>query len=487
MDLFMMNCELLATCSALGYLEGDIYHKEQDCLESVKDLIRYLRHEDDTRDIRQQLGAGQILQNDLLPIITQHTEDKPLFDACIRLMVNLTQPALLCFGKVPDDPAFRHHFLQVTSYLQAYKEAFADEKVFTVLSETLYNLLQLGWEERAEEHNLLIERILLLVRNVLHIPADPYEEKNVDDDASVHDKLLWALHMSGLDDLLKFLACAQSEQKWSFHILEIISLMFKDQTPEMLVNAGQMRSAEEKQKDADELELLRRKELAAKRCRNLQRGNRHSRFRGSYVIEGLKSIGEKDVIFHQGLHNFMNYSHDVGKGVRRVPKRKQIARDSERQRRSALNVRLFLREFCIDFLENCYNRLMYLVKILQNLIILLRVSQFFPVHSTTMADTTWRIPCKGTNQLIQLAFSKEDLIRERAQQHDETYYLWALTFFMAFNRGQNYRPDLVSETMSIRTFHFIERNITNYYEMILTDRKGATSWYRRSVNTCAPL
>lgn len=82
---------------------------------------------------------------------------------------------------------------------------------------------------------------------------------------------------------------------------------------------------------------------------------------------------------------------------------------------------------------------------------------------------------------------QEDLIRERAQQHDETFYLWALTFFMTFNRGQNYRPDLVSETMSIRTFHFIERNITNYYEMILTDRKGATSWYRRSVNTRAAL
>ena len=28
----MMNCELLATCSALGYLEGDTYHKEPDCL-----------------------------------------------------------------------------------------------------------------------------------------------------------------------------------------------------------------------------------------------------------------------------------------------------------------------------------------------------------------------------------------------------------------------------------------------------------------------
>lgn len=32
MDLYMMNCELLATCSALGYLEGGTYHKEPDCL-----------------------------------------------------------------------------------------------------------------------------------------------------------------------------------------------------------------------------------------------------------------------------------------------------------------------------------------------------------------------------------------------------------------------------------------------------------------------
>ncbi|KAM3877879.1 protein timeless homolog [Diretmus argenteus] len=435
MDLLMMNCELLATCSALGYLEGDTYHREADCLESVKDLIRYLRHEDDTRDIRQQLGAGQILQNDLLPIITQHGQDKPLFDACIRLMVNLTQPALLCFGKIPEDPAFRHHYLQVMSYLQDYKEAFANEKVFGVFSESLYNLLQLDWEQRQEEDNLLIERILLLVRNVLHVPADPYGEKNVDDDASIHDKLLWAIHMSGLDDLIKFLASSQSEQQWSMHVLEIISLMFRDQTPEALVSAGQARSVQEKQRDSQELEALRQKEQALNRTRLMQRGTRHSRFGGSYVVQGLKSIGDKDVIYHRGLHNFKNYTHDTGKAVRRVPKRNRQAPDCEGKRRSALNVRLFLREFCMDFLENCYNHLMYLVK--------------------------------------------ESLIREQAQQHDETYYLWALSFFMAFNRGNGFRADLVSETMSIRAFHFIERNITNYYEMILTDRKEATSWSRR--------
>lgn len=435
MDLYMMNCELLATCSALGYLEGDAYHKEPDCLESVKDLIRYLRHEDETRDIRQQLGAAQILQNDLVPLVIQHHSDKLLFDAVIRLMVNLTQPALLCFGKVPQDPTFRHHFLQVVSYLQAYKEAFANEKLFVVLSEKLYDLLQMDWEQREEEHNLLIERILLLVRNILHVPADPDEEKNVDDDASVHDRVLWAIHMSGMDDLVKFLASSETEQQWSMHVLETVSLMFRDQIAEQLAATGQGRFSSERAKDIQNLEILRQREMAEKKSRVFQRGSRHSRFGGSYIIQGLKSIGDKDIIYHKGLHNYQNYSHDLGKELKRVPKRKQQAKDTETSRRSALNVRIFLKEFCIDFLENCYNRLMYIVK--------------------------------------------DHLIREKAQQHDETYYLWSMAFFMAFNRVNNFRPELVSETASIRTFHFIEQNLTNYYEMMLTDKKEATSWARR--------
>ncbi|XP_041036137.1 protein timeless homolog isoform X1 [Carcharodon carcharias] len=432
----MMNCELLATCSALGYLEGDNYHKEPDCLESIKDLIRYLRHEDETRDIRQQLGAAQILQNDLLPIIAQYPQEKLLYEAVIRLLVNLTQPALLCFGKVPDNPTFRHHFMQTVSYLQGYKEAFADEKVFGVLSEKLYDLLQLDWEQRQEEDNLLIERILLLVRNVLHVPYDPEEEKkNIDDDANVHDKVLWAMHMSGMDDLIKFLATSQEEQQWAMHILEIISLMFRDQKPDQLATTGQAKTVKEKENESRELEILKQRELAAKKKRTFERGTRHSRFGGTYLIQGLKSIADRDVVCHMGVHKLKNYSHDSGKKINRVPKRKQAAKEVEGKRRSALNVRLFLKEFCVDFLENCYNRLMYVVK--------------------------------------------DNLIREKAQQFDETYYLWAMPFFMEFNRVYRFRPELVSETVSIRAFHFVERNITNYYEMMLTDKAAASSWSRR--------
>jgi timeless len=37
-------------------------------------------------------------------------------------MVNLTQPAMICFGKVPKEKMERHWFIEVTSHLQSYKE-----------------------------------------------------------------------------------------------------------------------------------------------------------------------------------------------------------------------------------------------------------------------------------------------------------------------------------------------------------------------------
>lgn len=46
-----------------------------------------------------------------------------------------------------------------------------------------------------------------------------------------------------------------------------------------------------------------------------------------------------------------------------MPRRRQAAQDLSSQRRSALNVRLFLRDFCSEFLENCYNALMGAVKV----------------------------------------------------------------------------------------------------------------------------
>ena len=37
---------------------------------------------------------------------------------------------------------------------------------------------------------MIIERILILIRNILDIPPNPDDEKRTDDDASIHDQVI---------------------------------------------------------------------------------------------------------------------------------------------------------------------------------------------------------------------------------------------------------------------------------------------------------
>ncbi|XP_019613543.1 PREDICTED: protein timeless homolog [Branchiostoma belcheri] len=219
------------------------------------------------------------------------------------------------------------------------------------------------------------------------------------------------------------------------HVLEIVSLMCREQTSEQLARAGQGRSSGEKAQDELELQTTRQRELADRQARIRALGTRHSRFGGTFVVQGMKSISDKDLIYHQPLKEISQVSFDREKNPKRKPKNRQPMKDGDGTRRSTLSIRLFLKQFCEDFLENCYNGLMRTVK--------------------------------------------DNLVRMKTQDHDETYYLWAMRFFMEFNRVHNFRVDMVSETVSVRTFHFIETNLTNFYEMMLTDKDDITAWSRR--------
>ncbi|XP_071489964.1 protein timeless homolog [Diadema antillarum] len=430
-----MNCELLATCNALGYLEGNTYQKEPDCLETIKDLIRFLRREDETCAIRRQLGHAQILQNDLIPLTKQYHKEGELFETSIRLLVNLTQPAELCFQNVPNDKTFQNYFLEVLSHLQAYKQAFACEEFMTVLAKKLKKLLDMEWESRREDHTLLMERILLLVRNILHIPADPNAEKRTDDDASIHDQVLWALNVSGMDKLILYIASAEGEQQWCMHAVEIISHMLREQTPESLAQAGTSQQASERQREARELEQLRQREMAEKRARIMKASGRHSRFGGSFYMKDFKSISERDLIYHRSLQNAKTMTFESEKGPTKKPKNRLPMMDKDISRRSTLSIRLFLKDFCILLMDNCYNPLMNAVK--------------------------------------------DHILHHRAQENDESYYLWAMHFFMQFNRHHKFRIDVISETFSVQTFHYVDTQITKYLDMMTTDKKETTAWSKR--------
>ncbi|KAK8723590.1 hypothetical protein OTU49_011453 [Cherax quadricarinatus] len=433
----LLHAELLAACSALGYSDGAKYHKEADCLETTKDLVRYLRKDDESHEIRRALGETRVLQTDLLPLIRDHSHESELFDIAIRLLVNLTNPVLLLFHEeLPEEKVTRQQFLQLVTQQQGYKEAFIDEKVWSVLVGKLGELLQLEWDERQEEDKLLIERILILVRNVLSVPASPEEEKRTDDDASIHDQVLWALHLAGFEDLLLYIASSENEQELCMHVLEIISLMLREQDASRLALAGLQRSQSEKEKDEQELLQMRQREAIKKQQqRRKYYGARHSRFGGTYYVQNMKSISDRDLISHRPITDIKSLDFDHAKRPKKHSKNRVPLRESNMTRRSTLAIRLFLQEFCIEFLNGAYNSIMYIVK--------------------------------------------DNLNRARAQEHDESYYLWAIKFFMEFNRYHQFKIELVSETLSVEIFHYIQTHLENYFEMMATDKKKIPLWSRR--------
>jgi timeless len=81
----------------------------------------------------------------------------------------------------------------------------------------------------------------------------------------------------------------------------------------------------------------------------------------TYVMCNAKGIGENQLICHRPLQNLNSMEFDREKRRFRRPKNRapvQNDLDDGQNHHSALGIRLFLREFCLAFLDNCYNILM---------------------------------------------------------------------------------------------------------------------------------
>nr|QCH40580.1 timeout [Chilo suppressalis] len=436
----LLSAELSATCNALGTFDKKTgkYLIDEFTLNTVKDLIRYLRRDGEDHEIRRHFGQTKVLQTDLIPLLINHWENSELFDVTLRLLVNLTNPALLLYREeVPIERTERHNYMQILTHLQSYKEeAFTKVETWNVFAKTLAKVLEIDWTERDEDTGLVIERILILIRNVLHVPADLDKERRPENDASVHDQVLWALNQAGILDIILYMS-SENEKQYFMHILEIISHLLREQNPSSLADAALQRSVDEKLRDEQELLTIRMTENK-NRINKLKQysGSRHSRFGGTYVVQNMKSMSDNEIICLKPLNKISNLDFSGSKKSKYVkPKNRRPVESGTMERRSAFAIRLFLKEFCIEFLNSSYNPLMHYVK--------------------------------------------DVLVRAGAQKNDESYYLWAVKFFMEFNRGHNFQVGLVSETMSVPMFHYVQQQMEKYYDMIKVEKKKFVPWVRR--------
>ncbi|XP_037891579.1 protein timeless homolog [Glossina fuscipes] len=289
------------------------------------------------------------------------------------------------------------------------------------------------WALRSEEQSLLIERILVLIRNVLQVPSNPEAECRTDNDASLHDQVIWALHQSGILDMILYIISSADEHQFHLHCLEILCLLYREQTAENLAEASMQRSLSEKQRDEQELMAARRREK--QRLTAKLPPVRHSRFGGTYVIRNLKSVSDRDIICHQPLERVVSIDFDREKQQQKRSHR-HVHEEAQVTRRSAFSVRLCLREYCIEILSSAYNTL---------------VRQVRRVLERNV----------GTNN------------------HDDSFLLWAVRFFLEFNRLSDMKLELVSESLSVQCFHWVLTRMEHDMDMIVSDKKQARLWAKR--------
>lgn len=93
------------------------------CLASIRSLLRYLRNEGSDCDVRLELGRLRIVSSDLIPLLRSCGENKTLMELVIRLLMNLTQPAIVCFRQeVPKDRDLYGTYVQLDDLLKSFKK-----------------------------------------------------------------------------------------------------------------------------------------------------------------------------------------------------------------------------------------------------------------------------------------------------------------------------------------------------------------------------
>lgn len=161
----VLSSQVVAVLSELGHYnrKTNTYQlNHRDASSCLRDLIRFLRNDGPNFLVRRQMGISNVVNNDLLPILEQHTVNiesgvineagKSIMDKVIRLLVDLTNPTMLHYKNQQVPKEDKHEakvYMELQELLFRYKVSFAIHKRFwVVLAKHLTHILALEETDR---------------------------------------------------------------------------------------------------------------------------------------------------------------------------------------------------------------------------------------------------------------------------------------------------------------------------------------------------
>lgn len=159
-----------------------------------------------------------------------------LIDMMVRILVNLTMPVECLFSTkvMMRTEIGRHTVSDLTTALLLYKKCFTDARATRAVVEHMKNVFDKGNKLQFAQCDS-INNCLLLLRNILHIPemsvgsSGLMSERIKTHTVSMQNKIIWHLFMMSIDKLLLFLMSCSQRDFWSVTMVQLISVMYKDQ------------------------------------------------------------------------------------------------------------------------------------------------------------------------------------------------------------------------------------------------------------------
>ena len=145
-----------------------------------------------------------------------------IFDALVRLMVNLTIPR-----ECIKNNEGRQTEVELASSLMRTKGSFRDPRTTNIIMVWLERLI--GGEKMTKTEQFLVKNCFLLVRNLLYIP-EMYGDSNHSD----HNQIVWNLFSKNLNTVILDSIDHDESSHWVTSVVQLMALVYKDQHVESL-------------------------------------------------------------------------------------------------------------------------------------------------------------------------------------------------------------------------------------------------------------
>ncbi|KAJ3695187.1 hypothetical protein LUZ60_000564 [Juncus effusus] len=364
----MDSDRLLAICAGLGLPAEDEtsgaitgYAKGEYCLDSLRDLQRFLRRDDPyKRDVFKQICKWKTVSRDLIPIIEFHQTERNLVINSVKILVFLTMPV---------DPE-SHDIAQQLEYLWELKSSLARSKTIAIIVSLLEDPLDhLESDTFTEEDWKLVQLILTLFRNLLSIRQITLHQKacgSATKYLQLADHFIEIMFQENVMDIILVLTQHLEENTGfikhdNLLFLEIFHYVFDGKDPEMVAKSGingsnkdgEISSTVDSLKSIMEKEAKKRKEIGQ---RNLER---HSQFSGTFtrfLVDGSKTLYKRQPNLGGPDESLLKVQK-----VKRGPQ-KRIAWDRQLSAPPKEDLLEALRGFAEQFLSGGYNVLMQSIR-----------------------------------------------------------------------------------------------------------------------------